>query len=107
MPCASQSKVSFVDFNDDKQIDIMIPLHLKNGTTNIFMFDWAQNVSKDITPDWDGHQLLQADGEIPLGLHYGDFDQDGFTDGLAVVTKDGKKQVSQISQRTVCTVECK
>jgi len=87
-------QVSFVDFNDDLKIDIMLPLRLKNDTTYFYMFDWPHDTFTDITPDWKGYQLMSAQGEIPHGLHYGDYDQDGFIDGLGVVTKDGKKQVA-------------
>ena len=72
------------------QIDAIIPVLLTNKTTMIWMFDWDANHFYDLTPDWGDYRPLEARSktpEIPLRIHMGDFDQDGYVDGLVVVEK--------------------
>jgi len=89
-------QISFVDFDNDQRVDAIIPVVHANGNTSLWLFDWATNSFKDISPNWDGHQILSADNQagVPLRIHLGDYDQDGYVDGVAVVIKDGAKQVA-------------
>jgi hypothetical protein len=49
--------------------------------------------------------LLPADEEFPLRVHMGDFDQDGYVDGLAIMvdrTDEEKKRQASATVRQTC-----
>jgi len=96
-------QISFVDFNNNQSVNALIPVTYANGTTSLWLFDWATNYFKDVTPDWHGYKLLEADNQIgvPLRIHLGDFDQDGYTDGLAIVTKENERKVVLLKNEPV------
>ena len=86
-------QIAYVDVNNDAKIDVLIPVALSNGSTFIWMFDWPHYSFTNLTPEGKDLKLIPAKGEIPLRIHYGDFDQDGYIDGLAIVKRDSKNAV--------------
>ena len=98
--------MTFMDFNNDLRIDALIPTRLANGTTKLWLFDWAKNDFKDVSPDWKGFDLLEANDLIgaPQRIHMGDYDQDGFVDGLAIVKKGDARKVRMSRDAVECRV---
>lgn len=91
-------QIVFVDFNDDQKMDALIPVidttTSTTKTTKILMFDWAHNSTVNITPEMGKFNILPGNDEFPLRVHMGDYDQDGYVDGLAIMEDgEGNKQV--------------
>ena len=59
------------------------------------MYDFTDtdNHFTDISPDWSDNKLISATAQYPMRIHLGDYDQDGFVDGLAIVEHGKEKQV--------------
>jgi len=92
-------QIVFVDFDNDKTIDPLILCTNESSHSEILTFDWNSNSTYIIDVDFNGYQIKSRDDEIPMRIHMGDYDLDGYVDAVALATKNDAQKVIILENR--------